>query len=75
MNMMMTVMCPDAFPVEKVQLAGGVGNLISQLWAQDHRTGNSDAWGSRRTEPTSRLVSGSIGFFDVTVKQMLGLKS
>lgn len=31
MNMMMTVMCPDAFPVEKVQLAGGVGNLISQL--------------------------------------------
>lgn len=27
MIMMMTVMCPNAFPVEKVQLAGWIGEL------------------------------------------------
>lgn len=72
MNMMTAVMHPDAFPVEKVQLGGWGGELghTAVSSGQSHRP-RCLAWELKRTEPASRLVSGSTDFFDVTIKQML----
>lgn len=59
------------FLLKKSSFQDGVGTLITQHELKTIHTGNSDAWGLRRMEPTSSLVSGSIGFPDVTVKRIL----
>lgn len=73
MDMMMTVMHTDAFPVEKVWF-GGWGGELGWSHSCELRTVTQAAFllgESKRAEPASRLVSGSTDFFDVTIKQML----
>lgn len=72
--MMTTVMHPDAFPVEKVQLNGWngkLGHIASCELRAVTQAASSLAMGLRRIKQAYCLVSESTGFFDVTIKQML----